>query len=240
MAKKKQLTDIEKAYQKARKSLQSKVNRESKKGYFVDVDYIPKVPKKITQGSVRKLEKLSKDFVNKSEYVDFETGDIYSGKYAKLHKMSNTPQKPKKLTKEEIAEIKREERLAYLDKKGAESARESLNTETPNFEPFPFESEMVIQNFRSNVISRFPENAGPVLERWLDNIIAQQGEEAVAQMLQDAQDAGVVIDYKVAYSNELLMGAISDMMDYMPDLGQMEREDILDSLEMEEDWENPY
>ena len=73
------MASIKSEYQKARRNLQSKIRGAIKKGYIVPENFLPNIPKKITQGSIRRLEKLSKDFYNKVTYRT-SSGDIVSGR----------------------------------------------------------------------------------------------------------------------------------------------------------------
>lgn len=225
MAKKK-ISKTQKEYRRVRSNLLRKISRASKRGYLFDENLVPEIPQKVTKSAIKKLEKISAELYDKAEHVDFETGEVLSGTEARKQERQESARK------------------AVATRKGIRYNREEQTTEQfeyqyDDYSMFPSEAEMVISNFRSNVVSRFPENAGPVLERWLNNCIVQNGKEAVAQMLQDAQDAGIIVDYKVAYDNDLLMGSIADMLDYMPDMGDLSKQMVLDSLEMEEDWELP-
>ena len=58
-------------------------------------------------------------------------------------------------------------------------------------------------------------------------------------MLQSAADSGLVLDYKVAYSDTLLNNYISELLDFLPDIGKHEKQDIMDAYEWDEDWEMP-
>ena len=76
------MASIKSEYQKARRNLQSKIRGAIKKGYIVPENFLPNIPKKITQGSIRRLEKLSKDFYNKVTYRT-SSGEIVSGRAGK-------------------------------------------------------------------------------------------------------------------------------------------------------------
>lgn len=219
----KKQSKIKQEYRRVRRNLLRKINRATKRGYIID-NIVPAIPKKPTEASIRRLEKISANLYEKVKAIDFETGEIIRG-----------TERRKQERKEAAAKAQETRRaLRYNAEKQI-----TEEFEYSDYSTFPNEEDMVIANFRSLVISRFPESAGPVLTRWLNNIIVQQGKIAVAQMLQDAQDNGIIIDYKVAYDNDSLMGAIADMMDFLPEIGDISKQELLDSLEMEEDWELP-
>lgn len=60
-----------KEYQKARKRLQARVRSLKKRGYIIPDDLIPKIPKKVTEASTRRLDNINKNIYKKvTRYVD--------------------------------------------------------------------------------------------------------------------------------------------------------------------------
>lgn len=221
MAKRK-LTPIQQQYRKERRRIQNAMNRLEKKGYVLPEDLLPSMPKKVTQASINRLKKITSESIyKKSKKLDFETGEITPGIVARDKARS---QRAKEAAR----------RRAFKQ----EYVSPQVYTEPPQYTTFPSGADIIINNFRSDVIGRFPESAGPILNRWLDGLLAQQDKEDVANMLETAAANGVVIDYKVAYNTEALMGAIADFMDYL-DTTSGFKQDLMDTLEFEEDWEFP-
>lgn len=221
MAKRK-LTPIQQQYRKERRRIQNAMNRLEKQGYVLPEDLLPSMPKKITQASINRLKKITSESIyKKSKKLDFETGEITPGIVARDKARS---QRAKEAAR----------RRAFKQ----EYASPQVYTEPPKYTTFPSGADIIINNFRSDVIGRFPESAGPILNRWLDDLLAQQDKEDVANMLETAAANGVVIDYKVAYNTEALMGAIADFMNYL-DTTSGFKQDLMDTLEFEEDWEFP-
>ena len=71
-------------YRKQRKRIQSTISRLRKKGYFPAINIIPDIPKRITEGSVRKLQKIDIEYIyKKSVYLDIETGELLEGRQPK-------------------------------------------------------------------------------------------------------------------------------------------------------------
>ena len=101
----------------------------------------------------------------------------------------------------------------------------------------PFD-ETIISAFRID-ISHFPTTAEPMLSSWLDGLIQTQGKDKVAIMLEEGREAGYWITYSIAYNTEALSSLMSDMMDFLPDLGTLEKETIVESFEYSEDWSEP-
>lgn len=221
MAKRK-LTPIQQQYRKERRRIQNAMNRLEKQGYVLPEDLLPSMPKKVTQASINRLKKITSESIyKKSKKLDFETGEITPGIVARDKARS---QRAKEAAR----------RRAFKQ----EYVSPQVYTEPPQYTTFPSGADIIINNFRSDVIGRFPESAGPILNRWLDGLLAQQDKEYVANMLETAAANGVVIDYKVAYNTEALMGAIADFMDYL-DTTSGFKQDLMDTLEFEEDWEFP-
>ena len=221
MAKRK-LTPIQQQYRKERRRIQNAMNRLEKQGYVLPKDLLPSMPKKVTQASINRLKKITSESIyKKSKKLDFETGEITPGIVAR-----------------DKARSQRAKEAARRRSFKQEYASPQFYTEPPQYTTFPSGADIIINNFRSDVIGRFPESAGPILNRWLDDLLAQQDKEDVANMLETAAANGVVIDYKVAYNTEALMGAIADFMDYL-DTTSGFKQDLMDALEFEEDWEFP-
>lgn len=221
MAKRK-LTPIQQQYRKERRRIQNAMNRLEKQGYVLQDDLLPSVPKKVTQASINRLKKITTEAIyKKSVRLDTETGETTPGIVAR-----------------DKARSQRAKEAARRRSFKQEYVSPQFYTEPPQYTTFPSGADIIISNFRSDVIGRFPESAGPILNRWLDGLLAQQDKEDVANMLEAAAANGVVIDYKVAYNTEALMGAIADFMDYL-DTTSGFKQDLMDTLEFEEDWEFP-
>ncbi|WAX12002.1 hypothetical protein CS229P3_00012 [Clostridium phage CS229P3] len=221
MAKRK-LTPIQQQYRKERRRIQNAMNRLDKQGYVLPEDLLPSIPKKVTQASINRLKKITSESIyKKSKKLDFETGEAIPGIVAR-----------------DKARSQRAKEAARRRSFKQEYVSPQFYTEPPQYTTFPSGADIIISNFRSDVIGRFPESAGPILNRWLDGLLAQQDKEDVANMLETAAANGVVIDYKVAYNTEALMGAIADFMDYL-DTTSGFKQDLMDTLEFEEDWEFP-
>ena len=83
MARKK-LTPAQREYNKNRRRIKQAINRLEKRGYIVPENILPKIPKRITNASVRRLEKINLDFIyKKSRFVDVTTGEIFEGTQGK-------------------------------------------------------------------------------------------------------------------------------------------------------------
>lgn len=235
--KKRKLTPIQQQYRKERRRIQNAMNRLDKQGYVLPEDLLPSIPKKVTQASINRLKKITSESIyKKSKKLDFETGEAIPGIVARDKARSQRAKE---------AARRRSFKQEYVSPQFYTEPPQSVSTQSASlpahaqpYTTFPSGADIIISNFRSDVIGRFPESAGPILNRWLDGLLAQQDKEDVANMLETAAANGVVIDYKVAYNTEALMGAIADFMDYLETTSGF-KQDLMDTLEFEEDWEFP-
>ena len=77
MAKRKKLTENQKAYQKERRRLLQAVRRAEKQGYIFPEDIVPELPKRVTKKQLEKIQKIKpKQLYKKAEFVYKETGEI--------------------------------------------------------------------------------------------------------------------------------------------------------------------
>lgn len=216
---------VEQEYAKQLKRIKSFISRAEKRGYMFEEKVIPVKPKRITQASVRKLKKLTpQQLYKKSVYGGgLSQGEIVKGtkgqaleksarKEARKHKLPITTQEP---------------------------------TNTSGFVP-PYNRSTDQTLFDNTVILRFTESishynksANYVLNQWLDRVLANAGRHDTAVMLENAQQAGLLALWQVAYNYEKLIGRLNAMLDYLPEMSPMWKSDIMDAMEIEEDF-NPF
>lgn len=172
----KKLTQTQKEYRKQRRRVQQAVKRLEKIGYIFDENAVPKIPKKITKASVKRLAKITPEKLReKSEYIIGEKVVKY-----KTHK---------KEIKQEIKRIK-------------ESLKQEQ--EIPVIDYIPTVS--YIDTFRETVISSLPDSRAfyhgrnepatfkdfsgykNIIISLLDDSIAENGEQYVERLLQEHAD----------------------------------------------------
>ena len=98
-----------------------------------------------------------------------------------------------------------------------------------------FFDRVVISGFREHV-SQFNPKASELLLRWLDNILNENDEHSVAIMLQEGAEHGNIVTYQIAYNTNILYQYMSNMIDYLPDQGELFKENLMNALELEEDY----
>lgn len=226
MAKRK--TAIQKAYTKERNRILSTVRRYKKSG--LDVQFtVPEIPKKITAASVRRLQKITpKKIQEKTFGVDLTTGEQIS--YFKARKQAQAERKREK-----------EDRLRF-----AKEIRENIKDVTAEFKAKPPKSfatptvsDVIISKFL-HLILTYPDEAYEIIRCWLDNQLAEYGQEAVAKMLQQSNDAGDWLQPRDIYKAGRLADMLSSMIAYL-DISKEEKRQILDSVDEElSEWEELY
>ena len=203
-----------KEYAKELARIKRQMKRMEKRGYIFDKP-APQKKEAPTQKDIKALKKITTEQLYKqAEYVSPETGEIISG----------------------IAG-RRQERSTASKKAAQTRKQKAKQKEQPH--ALPFESEIVISNFKGYYRDMFPNSAGPVFSVWVDQLIRNYGKDTVSEMLQKAWDAGIRIDRKVAYGKNLLMSHLSQMLTYLPEMPQGRKDDFMESFEQEEDWDEP-
>ena len=77
MAKRKKLTENQKAYKKEIRRLLQAVRRAEKQGYIFPEDVVPELPKRVTKKQLEKIQKIKpKQLYKKAKFVYQETGEV--------------------------------------------------------------------------------------------------------------------------------------------------------------------
>lgn len=229
MAKRHKQTPTERAYFKQVRRIKQFIRRAEKRGFYFNENVLPKRPNRITQASVRKLAKLTPDkLYEKAEYA----GTLSYGEI---------------VPSIEGLKLERSARA----KKGAETKKYKLShptqepTNTKGFIPpenisedTSFFDAVVISGFKAHV-RQFNEHASNLLLSWLDKILATNDVHDVATMLNDGAEAGLIVTYQIVYSQDKLTQYMSEMLDYLPEAGELFKAEMMDAMEEEEDYSSP-
>lgn len=229
MAKRKKQTPAERAYSKQVKRIKQFIGRAEKRGYQFSENVLPKRPNRVTQASVRKLAKLTPEKLYKQAVY----GGLASG--GEIVPATVGLKLERSLRVKKAAET-RKYRLA-------KSVQEPTNT--PGFVPpenisedGTFFDSVVISGFKAHV-RQFNEHASNLLLSWLDRILATNDVHDVATMLNDGAEAGLIVTYQIVYSQDKLTQYMSEMLDYLPEAGELFKAEMMDAMEEEEDFSSP-
>lgn len=237
MAKANMTTKItpEQEYKKELRRIKQFIRRASKRGFIWFDNPIPKQPKKITTKSVSRLKNITpKTLYKKANFVDEETGEILSGTKGRTIEKKRAAEKAKETIKAKKVKSKKE----------AKTKTKQKPKEEPIYSPeddayYPNFIDIVLSNFKSQ-LSQFPNAEGtPLLLSWFDTLIADNGREAVAQMLQDGAEQGLLITWETVYKSVNTKTYMTEMMNYLPDQGNLYKDQIMDMMEQFEWWEQP-
>lgn len=206
--KKKQPTLLQVEYRKARRNLQARVRRLEKKGVMVEP--IPTIPKRITRGSINRLNKLTRKKLKETKVTikfDVETGEIL----------------------EEITRTKRK-------KKAEKHSELTAETETPEYISYDRITDIIITNVMSELssvksyISR-PEARNNVdkIEHTINSLISQYGKREVATALNKA-NAEDKITLPLMYDDEATARFLIDIMSFLSEIGAEFAESEYDNI----------
>lgn len=229
MAKRHKQTQAERDYSKQVKRIKQFISRAEKRGFHFNENVLPKRPKRITQASVRKLEKLTPDkLYEKAVYA----GSLSYGEIV--------PSREGLKLERTVRAKKGTESKRY---KQAQPTQESTNTKgfvpPENIsEDASFFDAVVISGFKSHV-RQFNEHASNLLLSWLDRILVTNDVHDVATMLNDGAEAGLIVTYQIVYSQDKLTQYMSEMLDYLPEAGELFKAEMMDAMEEEEDYSSP-
>jgi hypothetical protein len=148
-------------------------------------------------------------------------------------------------------QVRRIKQFISRVKKGVETKKYKLAqptqepTNTKGFVPpenvsedVSFFDAVVITGFKSHV-RQFNEYASNLLLSWLDRILATNDVHDVATMLNDGAEAGLIVTYQIVYSQDKLTQYMSEMLDYLPEAGELFKAEMMDAMEEEEDYSSP-
>ena len=215
----KQLSDVKQAYRKERQRIQRQINRMTKRGYDVP-ELLPKIPKKITEASVRRLKKLTTEKLYKeSRFIDFETGEI--------------------LTSEEGQKLEKTRRR----KPNRKEQPSPQTSPTPLPVPISAGDEYVI--FDRQILTVFTmemteifgrnEKLFNYITRWYNRALEKYGAEEMAEALEQAKAQGMFPGWEAVSDSEILVGKLEAITNLMA-INAESREELFEELEQLEDW----
>lgn len=229
MAKRHKQTPTERAYSKQVRRIKQFISRAEKRGFHFNENVLPKRPNRITQASVRKLAKLTPDkLYEKAEYAGtLSYGEIVPSIEGLKLERSARANKGAETKKYKLAHPTQEP----TNTKGF-IPPENISEDTSFFDA------VVISGFKAHV-RQFNEHASNLLLSWLDKILATNDVHDVATMLNDGAEAGLIVTYQIVYSQDKLTQYMSEMLDYLPEAGELFKAEMMDAMEEEEDYSSP-
>ena len=198
---------IEQTYRKERKRVLAARRRLEKQGFLLNSE-APSIPKRITEGSIRALKKITPSKLRETSlWMDYTTGTIIEG-YRR-----NTIRKLRKAQKTE-------------DEYDASDMYSTIEVEDNS----DLKTSIIIDNFIHEVkLIGFNEIENIVLS-WMNSYIHMMGRDAFAQLLTDAASQGIqleVSEYDSEKSGkELALHYVDELMELSGEIGDISRDDF--------------
>lgn len=214
MAKRKsKLTPTQQEYRRERQRIQRQINRMTNRGYDVP-ELLPKIPKKITEASVRRLKKLTTEKLYKeSRFIDFETGEI--------------------LTSKEGQTLERSRRKKPKHKVQAPPPTPVASPE-PDYVMFDNQILTVFTMEMTEIFGR-NEKLFNYITRWYNRALEKYGAEEMAEALEQAKAEGMFPGWEAVSDSEILVGKLEAITNLMA-INAESREELFEELEQLEDW----
>lgn len=208
MAKKKRKSSkIEQEYRRIRRNFLARVRSWSRKGFIFVDEVVPQIPKRITQGSINRLNKINRNLSEYQQaYVDFNTGELFS------------PREGRRRYREDV---KRYRETGNIDEYS--SVPNSVDTIIENFYDL-IQSYVYGSPWKGRLTDR-----RDFATAWLNDAIQRWEKKKVASMLQQGKANGNWLSVKEAYDAIKLQNSLRSMAQT---LGASEQEvnDVIDSL----------
>lgn len=216
-------------YRKERSRIQRFIKRAEKRGYVFEDNVIPDIPKNITSGSIRMLQKLTpKELYNRAHKLDYETGEVISGQVGRDIERSQAAKKSAQTRKSIQQNIK------------IPSIREERQPSQEEYRRFPNEADILVNNWYATLEGLQNAPYYRALKSWMDRAVEQFGTEAVAQMLKEAYSHGYELTWEVAYKESAFMDYTGTLVNFIPDVGEYGKDTFWDILEQSEDWDTHF
>lgn len=165
------------------------------------------------------------------------------------------PQMPNRVTKKALQDIKNiksrdlRKESQFVDYETGEildysQAKDKWQNEQQIAVPYTLNvDDAIIANFMGS-LSKYNIDFQNKMRSWLNGLIneypngREAGKSAVAQMLHEGAENGVVVTYRIAYSDEMLSEFMADMLDYLPS-DVRTKADIMEEMMREIGYEPP-
>jgi len=207
------LTDL---YNKELNRIKRTIKAAKERGYEWEESPLPKRPKRIRRESVEALKKKRPEyFYKKARYVNKETGEILTGLQGR--------QLERKAAAKKAAETRRRAKEDFFAKAVIQQYRTELNKWRPAF-----------QDKMNAWLDRVIESVRPN-----EDDIGMSAERAVAQMLEQGRQNGLIITWEEAYHEDACSYYMTQMLNYLPEIGQRFVDEMTEYIYQESGWDSP-
>lgn len=236
MAKRKR-TQTEIEYSKQRKRIQSFIRKHEKEGFYFEENILPAIPKKITKASVSRLKKITpQKLYSKAVYA----GEASYGEVVSSYKGRQLRKQEAKKKREKRQRLKKQRIKTPHPKR----IKDKVSTDKS------FYTRTVLSGWYATLENYSKSPAYSVLRMWMNKLIRDNDEDAVARMLEQAASNGNILVWSVAYKTEEAIEYMGNVMKYLQDQGDIYQDemeeniqywkDLGEAIESDEDWERPF
>ena len=209
-------TPIEKEYNRLRSNLLKQRRGLEKEGLTFEKNPIPTKPKKITEASIRNLQKAKDSLLDKARFKT-ASGEILTGR--------------------QYRNVKRWESA----RKGAETRKKKQRKTGPvDF------ATVVINNYLAELNKwehankeKVRQNAGRV-SNWILTLLEKNDKETVARMIEQGAQEGLILDFWTLYNDDLIAEYMTEMVRKFPGMTGEERDAMRKEIADEETGEEDY
>lgn len=236
-------------YARTRKNLQNQLSRYRKRGIELAIK-VPEIPKKITEASVRALQKKKTQATKQYEKAKAKQPTIIRAKPVE------PPPRPD-VTVPDFTEEQGYDYDTFLEEEPLSPADRYVEEEIPGGSAIvDMTTGEIVQAYTADrpaspneamadhildvyVYSQFFGNWSPnksALEGFFNQLVGDYGKETVAKALTDAQKDGVEIQRNVLYDDAAAEYYMSSILDYIDEVGEDTRDQYAEMYANFEDW----
>lgn len=234
-------------YTKEYKRISQAIRRQEKLGYTIPDEIRPVKPsemRNIRKTDVQRLIRLTPQKIRKSSwYTDPQgVGETFYGLDVVKSRHKAKPSK----AKTPISKSKKKSK----PKKPIPTPQESEELDTfwydddidvvpePQRQYYPGFENIAITGYLKQ-LQQFPNAEGArMLSDWLTKLINEFGRRAVAVMLDDGSRDGNIVTWETVYKGGVQV-YMTNMMEYLPGIGETEKRRLGEIMEEMESWESP-
>lgn len=222
---------IEAQYYKEQRRIKDYLRKLARENIFSNYEILPEEPKRITEGSVRKLKAITaQKILEKSVYINPETGEIISTALERRYEKKQ----------EGIEKGKRTRALKKKQNETKQNYKEWLyNDNEENFVPPSRQAkisydDVVIANFEMS-LNRWPQDVADKVKSFIQRLIDEDEIEKsdVSQMIVNSQGEGVNFRLVNPYSDQAVKNYLAEMLEFLPEIDDMPflKETLLTEIE---------
>lgn len=227
MAKRRKQTPAEKAYNRERRRIQRQITRMSQRGYDVPENILPPRPKRITEASVRRLQKITTPkLYERSRYIDLETGELLTGTEGRRLERQAAALR--------AAETRRQRREAARAPRRESPVPSQPQLPVVEYVQFDEQILTVFQMEMTEIYGR-NEKLFNYISRWFQLARQRYGDEDLADALERSKANGEWPGWEGVSDSEILVGKLTGILEMIGGTSGG-RQEILEALEEGEDW----